>query len=69
MNKINWSKDYVFLKYSTNLFNTIDLESKENNTVAKVYTTTNRAISRCYKSYVLISNIPLVCFFIDAINW
>ena len=28
---------------------TIDLESKENNTVAKVYSTKNRAISRCYK--------------------
>ena len=53
-----------------------DLESKENNTAAKVYNTENPAtcISRCNKNFVLtyITNILSVSFLhlvIDTINW
>ena len=62
----------TFRRIFYNLFNTVDSESEENNTFAIVNNTTNRALSRCNKNFVLTSNIPLASllyFVIDAINW
>ena len=61
-----------FPQIFNNLFNTIGLGSKENNRVANVYNTTNRAISRGNKNFAILSNMPLVSFLyfvIDSVNW